>query len=84
MLAVGQTLAVTSYLAELTASAAVESPPDANGHAVLQAYHGLAHVVHLVGISHLAVLRQPLKETCVGRELACQLVGVAPVVVILA
>ena len=82
MLGIGQSHAVAADVAELSACPTVESPPDAHGHAILQAYHGLAHVVHLVVVAHLAVLRQLLEEAGKGVERACQLMGVAPVVVL--
>ena len=84
VLAVGQALALAAYLTELATGAAVKSPPDAVGHAVLQAHHSLRHVMHLVGIAHLAVVGQLLIETGKGVERASQLVGVAPLVEALA
>ena len=84
MLAVGQPLAVAANLAELAAGTAVEAPPDAVGHAVLQAYHCLDHVVHLVVEAHLLILGQLLVELGEVGKRARQLVGVAPIVVLLA
>ena len=84
MLAVGQSLAVSADVAELTSGPAVEAPPDAYRHAVLESYHGFAHIVHLVAIAHFAVLDELLVEVCEMSEVAGQLMGVAPFIPLLA
>ena len=84
VLAVSQSAAVAADVAELAACTTVEAPPDAGGHAVFQSYHGLAYVVHFVGIAHLAVSSQLLIEVGKRVKAARELVGVPPVVVVFA
>ena len=83
MFTVCQPVAMQTNLAELTTGTAVETPPDAHRHAILQTYHGLANIVHLVGIAYFAILHHLLEEAGEVGKRASQLVGVAPVVVLL-
>ena len=53
---------MTRDIAELTTGSTVKAPPDAHRHAILQTYHRLPHIVHLISISHLTVLLQLLEE----------------------
>ena len=84
VLGVSQPLAVAAELAELAAGAAVEAPPDADGHAVLQTYHSLADIVHLVVVAHFSKGGHLSVVISIVGKGARQLVGVAPVEVVLA
>lgn len=75
---VSQSCAVVAYLAELAAGTTVKSPPDTYFHAIVGCNHCFAHVVQLVGISHVVVFGHLCPEVGKGIEFSSQLVGVAP------
>ena len=84
MLSVSQPFTMAANLAELASGPAVEAPPDADGHAILQSDHRLNRVVHLVVIAHFAVFSQLLIELGKRIERTCQLMGVSPVIILFA
>ena len=84
MLAIGQAHTVPADVTELSSGAAVEAPPDADGHAILQAYHRLGDIVHLIVITYLLLFGQQLVEQFIIIHRSSQLVGITPVVVVLA